>query len=52
MLLLVLLDILVLLWIFKVQIFSIALLPILIALYVRYIYLWMYFGKVTKDKSE
>lgn len=47
-LLLVLLDILVLFWIFKVQIFSIALVPILIGLYSRYIYLWMYFGKMVK----
>ncbi len=41
--LLVLLDLLATLWIFKVQIFSIALIPILIILYVRYIYLWFYF---------
>ena len=41
--LLVLLDILLTLWIFKVQIFSIALIPILVILYVRYIYLWFYF---------
>jgi hypothetical protein len=47
-LLLVLLDILVMFWIFKVQIFSIALVPILIGLYSRYIYLWMYFGKMIK----
>lgn len=44
--LLVLLDILITLWIFKIQIFSIALIPILIILYVRYIYLWFYFKKV------
>jgi hypothetical protein len=43
--LLLLLDLLVLLWIFKIQIFSIALVPILIALYARYIYLWIYFKK-------
>lgn len=43
--LLLLLDLLVLLWIFKIQIFSIALVPILIALYTRYIYLWVYFRK-------
>ncbi len=41
--LLALLDILVLLWIFKFQVFAIGLIPILIALYTRYIYLWIYF---------
>ena len=41
--LLALLDIMVLLWIFKVQIFHIAMIPILITLYIRYIYLWIYF---------
>ncbi len=43
--LLALLDILVLLWIFKIQMFHFALIPILIALYIRYIYLWIYFKK-------
>ncbi len=47
--LLILLDILVTLWIFKVQIFSIALIPILVILYIRYIYLWFYF-KIKKMK--
>ena len=41
--LLVLLDVLVTLWIFKAQIFSIALIPILVILYIRFIYLWFYF---------
>jgi hypothetical protein len=49
LLLLILLDILVLFWIFKVQIFSIALIPILVGLYVRYIYLWIYFRRKTKE---
>jgi hypothetical protein len=40
-----LLDIMVLLWIFKVQMFHFAMIPVLIALYARYIYLWMYFKK-------
>jgi len=43
--LLALLDIMVLLWIFKIQMFHFAMIPILIALYVRYIYLWIYFKK-------
>lgn len=43
--LLVLLDIMVLLWIFRIQVFHIAMIPILIALYIRYIYLWVYFKK-------
>lgn len=46
LLLLILLDIVVLLWIFKIQIFSIALVPILIGLYSRYFYLWFYFRKL------
>ena len=41
--LLALLDILVILWVFKFQVFAIGLIPILIALYTRYIYLWIYF---------
>ncbi len=52
LILLILLDILVLFWIFKVQIFSIALIPILVGLYVRYIYLWIYFGKMARNKAE
>ena len=43
--LLALLDIMVILWIFKVQVFHVAMIPILMALYTRYIYLWMYFKK-------
>ena len=45
--LLILLDVTVLLWIFKIQIFHTALIPILIALYTRYIYLWMYLKNKT-----
>ena len=41
--LLILLDIIVLLWIFQVQVFHYALIPLLIGLYVRYIYLWFYY---------
>lgn len=41
--LLVLLDIMVLLWIFKVQVFHYALIPLLAGLYGRYIYLWFFF---------
>ena len=47
--LLVLLDLLVGLWIFKIQIFSIAMVPILGLLYVRYAYLWFYFRKETQN---
>ena len=43
--LLILLDIGILLWIFKIQIYSIAIIPIFIALYIRYIYLWIYYKK-------
>ena len=43
--LLILLDIGILLWIFKIQIYSIAIIPIFIALYIRYIYLWIYYRK-------
>ena len=49
--LLALLDILVLLWIFKVQVFNIALIPILLALYTRYIYLWMFFKTRNYDST-
>ncbi len=38
-----LLDLLLILWIFKVQVFAVALIPILIMLYTRYLYLWFYF---------
>lgn len=48
--LLILLDITVLIWIFKIQIYSIALIPILVALYTRYIYLWFYYGKINTGK--
>ncbi len=41
--LLALLDMAAVLWIAKMQVFSIALLPILVLLNVRYIYLWLYF---------
>ena len=41
--LLMLLDIMVLLWIFKVQVFHYSLIPLIAGLYVRYIYLWFYF---------
>ncbi len=41
--LLVLLDIMLLLWIFKVQVFHYALIPLLAGLYGRYIYLWFFF---------
>jgi hypothetical protein len=40
--LLVLLDIMVLLWIFKVQVFHYALIPLVVGLYGRYIYLWFF----------
>ena len=43
--LLLLLDVLVGLWIFQVQIFHMAMIPILAGLYVRYIFLWRYFSK-------
>ena len=42
--LLLLLDVTVLLWIFKVQVFHYSLIPLLAGLYVRYIYLWFYFS--------
>ncbi len=41
--LLMLLDLMVILWIFKVQVFHYALIPLLVGLYVRYIYLWTRF---------
>ena len=44
--LLMLLDIMVILWIFKVQVFHYSLIALLIGLYVRYIYLWFYFRRI------
>ena len=41
--LLILLDIMVLLWIFKVQVFHYSLIPLTLSLYVRYIYLWWWY---------
>lgn len=41
--LLVLLDIMVLLWIFKVQVFHYSLIPLMVGLYGRYIYLWWWY---------
>jgi len=41
--LLILLDIMVLLWVFKVQVFHFSLIPFTIALYVRYVYLWWWY---------
>ena len=46
---LILLDIMVLLWLFKVQVFHYSLIPLMLGLYARYIYLWWYFK--TKVKS-
>jgi len=50
--LLMLLDIMVLLWIFKIQVFHYSLIALLIGLYVRYIYLWFYFRGFRVDTSE
>lgn len=47
--LLVLLDIGLLLWVFKIQIYSIAIIPIFIALYIRYVYLWIYFKRIGRE---
>ena len=47
--LLILLDIGLLFWIFKIQIYSIAVVPIFIALYIRYIYLWIYFKRIGRE---
>jgi len=41
--LLALLDLVAVLWIARIQVFSIALLPLLVLLNARYIYLWLYF---------
>lgn len=46
--LLLLLDVLVALWIFQVQVFHWALVPILGALYVRYLFLWGYFKRLRR----
>ncbi|MGB5392625.1 MAG: DUF4105 domain-containing protein [Lutimonas sp.] len=43
--LLICLDLLVVFWLTKIQVFSIALIPILVALYTRYAYLWFYYRK-------
>ncbi|MCA0931605.1 DUF4105 domain-containing protein [Lutimonas saemankumensis] len=43
--LLLLLDIMVLLWIFRVQVFHYALIPLMLGLYIRYIFLWVRFRK-------
>ncbi len=48
--LLMLLDVMVLLWIFKVQVFHYALIPLLVGLYARYIYLWFLFRADHADK--
>ena len=41
--LLMLLDIMVLLWIFRIQVFHYSLISLVVSLYVRYIYLWFFF---------
>ena len=46
--LLLLLDILVALWIFQIQVFHMALIPILAGLYVRYLFLWGYFKRLRR----
>ncbi len=46
--LLILLDIMVLLWIFKVQVFHYSLIPLTLGLYVRYIYLWWWWHRSAK----
>lgn len=46
--LLALLDVLVLLWLAKIQIFSTVIIPILVILYSRYVYLW--FGSMAKNR--
>ena len=43
--LLLLLDVLVGLWIFQIQVFHMAMIPILAGLYVGYVFLWGYFRK-------
>lgn len=46
--LILLLDLLVLIWIFGLQSFNLSLLPLLAALYVRYIFLWSYFRRMSR----
>ncbi len=46
-----LLDLLLILWLFKIQVFSIALIPILALLYTRYLYLWLYFKKLKYETN-
>jgi hypothetical protein len=46
--LLLLLDILVALWIFQIQVFHMALIPIIGGLYVRYLFLWGYFKRLRR----
>jgi hypothetical protein len=50
--LLMLLDIMVLMWIFKVQVFHYSLIALVVGLYVRYIYLWFYFRSIHADIVE
>jgi len=49
--LLILLDIMLMMWIFKIQVFHYSLIPLLIGLYGRYIYLWFYFRAKKKDDN-
>ena len=48
--LLALLDLLAVMWIARIQVFSIALIPILVLLNARYFYLWLYFKYRGKKK--
>ena len=50
--LLLLLDVLVALWIFQIQVFHMALIPILGGLYVRYLFLWGYFKRLRRHLSS
>lgn len=50
--LLILLDIMVLLWLLKVQIFHYSLIPLMLGFYVRYIYLWWYYRSLTKTNED
>ena len=50
--LLMLLDIMVLLWIFRIQVFHYSLISLVVSLYVRYIYLWWYFKGFHADIAE
>ncbi|WKK67373.1 DUF4105 domain-containing protein [Lutimonas zeaxanthinifaciens] len=47
--LLLFLDIMVILWIFQVQVFHYALIPLMLGLYVRYIFLWLGFRRECKS---